>query len=134
MIKELIRPWKLFSFAVGMAWLIHCAVTYDFQDWDVGISVLMGTLTYIFAPWSVREIFISIRDRPKNWQLRIIVALGVAWVVVDGSYVIYNSLRHHAMLRYDNFLVSSSFYFLAGILWAYRGSLRDLARDLRVIR
>jgi len=44
--------------------------------------------------------------------------------------LLYNSLLHHAMLRYENFCASSALYFLAGMLWLYRGSLRELWAEL----
>jgi len=42
---EMARPWKLFSFIVGMAWLLYGALNYGIADWDVGISILMGGFT-----------------------------------------------------------------------------------------
>ena len=54
MLRELLRPWKLFTFAVGMAWLLYGATHYNIPDWDVGISVIMGLLTYITSPMAVR--------------------------------------------------------------------------------
>lgn len=53
--RELRRPWKLASLAIGMLWLMYGAVSYGISDWDVGISLIMGGLTYLCAPWSVRN-------------------------------------------------------------------------------
>lgn len=47
-LAELARSWKLSSFAIGMAWLLFGALTYGISDWDVGISLLMGGLTYLY--------------------------------------------------------------------------------------
>ena len=47
--RELARPWKALSFAIGMAWLLYGALTYGIADWDVGISIAMGGLTYLLA-------------------------------------------------------------------------------------
>lgn len=52
-LREYLRPWKLFSLALGLGWLIWGAFHYQFQDWDVGISLIMGGLAYGLAPWSV---------------------------------------------------------------------------------
>jgi hypothetical protein len=134
-LRELRRPWKLASFAVGMAWLFYGALEFGFSDWDVGVSVLMGGLTYLCAPWTVSVIAICVRDRPRYWPLWLVGALFVAWAVIDGSYVAYHTAMGHQMLRAENFRASSALYFLAGLLWFYRGSLKELARDLwRVLR
>jgi hypothetical protein len=43
-LAELVRPWKLLSFGVGMIWLLYGARNYGISDWDVGISLIMGGL------------------------------------------------------------------------------------------
>lgn len=126
--RELRRPWKLASFAAGMAWLLYGATHYGLGDWDVGISLLMGGLTYVLAPWSVLTLIAARRQHQPLWAA---AALLPAWVSVDGSYTLYNTLLHHPMLRLDNFIASSALYFLAGIGWMYRGSLRQLWGELR---
>jgi hypothetical protein len=131
--REFVRPWKLCTFGLGMAWLLYGAITYDFSDWDVGISVLMGGLTYLTAPWAVRTILVCLRERPRHWLLWVGAALIVAWAVVDGSYVAYHTAMHHSMLRAENFRASAAMYFLAGAVWLYRGSLRELVRKLRKV-
>lgn len=129
--RELIRPWKLVTFGVGMAWLIYGALNYGISDWNLGDSLIMGGLTYVTAPGCVRVILLSARDRPHYWPLRILLALAVAWAVVDGSYLLYNSLSHHEMYRLANFYASTPLYFLAGFLWLPRASLKELATQLR---
>ena len=114
-----------------MAWLIYGALNYGISDWNLGDSLIMGGLTYVCAPWSVRTIMLSARDRPSYWPLRITLALMVAWAVVDGSYLLYNSLTHHEMYRLANFYASTPLYFLAGFLWLPRASLKELAGQLR---
>lgn len=131
---ELKRPWKLGTFAIGMAWLFYGALSYGFGDWDVGISVLMGGLTYLCAPWTVWVLWACLRDHPRRWWLWLMAALVVAWAVIDGSYVAYNTLMRHPMLRAENFYTSTTLYFLAGIFWCYRGSLRQLVREIKSSR
>jgi len=53
-LQEFLRPWKLFSLAIGLAWLIYGALNYNISDWDVGISLIMALLSYITAPWACR--------------------------------------------------------------------------------
>ena len=132
-LAELGRPWKLLSLALGMAWLIFGALNYGIADWDVGISLLIGGLTYLCGPWSVRVILLSLRHRPRYWVLWIMAALVVALFVVDWVYVLYHTLVGNQMFRLENFYVSSAVYFLAGSVWLYRGSLREFVANLRAL-
>ena len=133
-VAELRRPWKLATLAIGMAWLLYGAVNYSISDWDIGISLLMGGLTYLCAPWSIRVILNSLRYRPKHWILWIGSALTVAWVVIDGVYYLYHTVVGNQMLRRENFYASSALYFLAGTIWMYQGSLRDFVADFRGLK
>ncbi len=126
---ELLRPWKLLSFGLGMSWLLYGALNYEIADWDVGISLIMGGLTYICAPWSVQVILNALRNRPNYWPLHIVTALVVAWFVVDGVYWMYHTMMNNTMYRPENFTASLALYFLAGTIWLYRGSLWELMRQ-----
>ncbi len=132
-LAELLRPWKLLSFGVGMAWLLYGARNYGISDWDVGISLIMGGLTYLCAPWSVRVTLHCLRYRPRFWGLWIAAALFVAWIVVDGVYVLYHTAMGNQMFRLENFYASSTLYFLAGAIWLYSGSLRDFLSNVRAL-
>jgi hypothetical protein len=133
-LTELKRPWKLVTFATGMAWLFFGAISYGISDWDICISLLMGGLTYLCAPWSVRVILVSLRFRQKYWPLWIGAAFVVALFVIDGIYYLYHTIAGNQMLRRENFYASSALYFLAGTIWLYRGSVRDLVTGLRALR
>jgi hypothetical protein len=114
--------------------LCYGALNFRFCDWDLGVSILMGGLTYLCAPWTVYVIAVCVRDRPRYWPLWLAGALIVAWAVIDGSYVAYHTAMGHQMLRAENFRASSALYFLAGMLWFYRGSLKELGRGLGRVR
>jgi len=131
---ELLRPWKLASFGAGMLWLLYGAVCYDICDWDVGISLIMGGLAYICAPWSVSTIYTSIRYRPHAWPLRAVAALVPAMFTVDWVYWLYHAALGNRMLRWENFKTSMALYFICGIIWCYRGSLKELLGEFRVTR
>src|SRR5512137_1352468 len=88
---ELRRPWKLATFVMGMLWLLYGAVCYGICDWDIGVSFIMGGLTYVFAPWSVITVYDSIRSRPRFWPLRLLAAFIPAMLAVDWSYWLYHS-------------------------------------------
>ncbi len=128
---ELRRPWKLATLAIGMGWLFYGAEAYGISDWDIGISLIMGGLTYVFAPWSLSIILNAARYRPHGWPLHVIAALLPAMFAVDWSYWLYHSAMGNRMLRWENFKVSSALYFICGSIWYYRGSLRDLVAAVR---
>jgi len=126
---ELFRPWKLLSFALGMAWLLYGATHYEIGDWDVGVSLIMGVLTYLFAPWTVFTIANAVRYRRPRWWLHVAGALTPALFTVDTAYVLYHTLAGNPIYREANFPASASLYFLCGALWWYRGGLKDPWRD-----
>ena len=124
--REYLRPWKLFSFAVGVALLIFGSFYYPTIDWDIPISLIMATLTYLSAPWALR-VFLN-----RQW-LYWPAALFATWFSVDGCYWIYWSLTNPEALvmRSANFGASLALYGICGALWLYRGSLRDFLAELR---
>lgn len=128
---ELRRPWKLVTFAIGMSWLLYGALAYNISDWDIGISLIMGGLTYVCAPWSLYIILNAIRYRPRGWQFHLIAAFLPAIFAVDWSYWLYHSAMGNTMIRWENFKVSSALYFICGSIWYYRGSLRDLVAEIK---
>jgi len=125
--REYLRPWKLFSLAVGVSLLIVGAFYYKAPDWDVPISLVMAALTYLTAPWSLRVLL------TRQWSLWP-VALFATWFSVDGCYWVYWSFQNPvalAQMRSANFPASLSLYLICGILWLYRGSLREFMVECR---
>lgn len=122
-IREYARPWKLCTLAAGLALLIAGSFYYQAPDWDIPISIMMASLTYLTAPWSLRVIL------ERRWR-QLPAAIFVTWFTVDGCYWIYWSFRNPAALeamRDANFPASLALYGLCGILWLFNGSLRELA-------
>lgn len=132
-VQEWRRPCKLATFGFAMAWLLYGAVAYGIADWDVGVTLLMGSLTYLCAPWSLRVLLAALRNRPPYWPLWIVAAVGVAWVVVDGVYVLYHTTVGNTMFRADNARASFPIYFMAGAVWLYRGTVREFLANLRAL-
>lgn len=122
--KELFRPWKLFTFAIGMSWLFWGALTLNIPDWNIGVSILMGVSTYLSAPWAVRVLLLK---RYLWWPL----AFYWYWFSVDGVYMAWHGLAGNETFRLANFIASTTLYWLCGFIWLYRGSLRELFRDIR---
>lgn len=127
MLTDYLRPWKLVSLAIGLALLIVGSYYYEAPDWDVPISVIMAAFAYLTAPWSLRVILES------KWRLWPAM-LFFTWFTVDGCYAIYWHFRDPNALeamRAANFPASLSLYGICGILWLFRGSLKELVLDCR---
>ena len=127
--KEYLRPWKLATFACGLGLVIAGAFYFPAPDWDVPISLIMGTLAYLTAPWSLRVLV------ERRWRA-LPGALAATWFTVDGCYWLYwrqvNPVALE-MIRGVNFFASLALYGICGILWLYRGSLRDMANEAREV-
>jgi hypothetical protein len=126
---ELLRPWKLFSLACGVGLLIAGSYVYSALDWDIPISLIMAILAYLTAPWSLRVVL------ERRWKL-LPLALLATWFTVDGCYWIYWHYRNPLALewmRAANFPASLSLYGACGLVWLYRGSLREMVRDARAL-
>jgi hypothetical protein len=130
-VREWRRPWKLALLAIGMAWLVYGATNYNFSDWDLGISFLMGPLAYLLAPWSIRTLYEALRAPRRARVGGVLLALFFGWFTVDGVYVAYHTLMGNEMVRWANFLASSMLFLLGGAVWAWRGSVADFIGHLR---
>ena len=125
--KEYLRPWKLAALAVGIALLILGAIYTPAPDWDVPISFIMAGLTYLTAPCSMRTLL------ERQWRL-FPLALFFTWLSVDGCYALYWHFKNPAALeamRSANAPASLSLYGICGVIWLYRGSLRDFFAEIR---
>ena len=127
MLTEYLRPWKLFSLAIGVTLLVLGSFYYQAPDWDIPISFIMALLAYATAPWSLRAIV------ERSWQ-RWPVMLFATWFTVDGCYAIYWHFRNPvalAQMRSANFPASLALYFTCGLLWYYQGSLAQMLVEVR---
>lgn len=131
---ELLRPWKLATFAIAMALLIYGALNFHIGDWDLGVTLLMGTLTYVFAAPGVRALAGALRQPRHLGLLDAALALAIAWFVIDGVYLAWHTLVGNPIYRADNFRASTPIYFMAGLFWLYRGSLGEMVANLRTLR
>ena len=124
-----LQPWKLTTFALGLALLIVGSSYYQSLDWDIPISIIMASLAYLTAPWSMR---VLVKRQWRWWPLM----LFATWFSVDGCYWLYWRLANPqaiAYMRDANFPASLSLYAMCGLLWFYNGSLQQLKVDLRLM-
>jgi hypothetical protein len=125
--SELLRPWKLATLAIGVALLIAGAFYYRAPDWDISISLIMAALAYLTAAWALRVLL------ERRWRLWPAMLLAT-WFTVDGCYWIYWHFKDPealAAMRTANFPASLALYGMCGVVWLYRGSLRELALEVR---
>ena len=89
----------------------------------------MALLAYLTAPWSLRVIV------ERRWR-QFPGMLFATWFTVDGCYWLYWRYQNPValeLMRDANFLASLVLYAMCGLVWYYRGSLRELASDARAM-
>jgi hypothetical protein len=87
----------------------------------------MAGFAYLFAGWSMHAL---VERRWRDWPLMIFLT----WWCVDGSYALYWSVVNPdalALMREANWPASLSLFWMCGLVWYWRGSLRELARRIR---
>jgi hypothetical protein len=129
--RELRRPWKLATFAGAEAVLLYGALTMGIGDWDVPVTLIMGTLTYVLAPWCVHLVHRAYRARPRHWPWHVGLSLALAVFVVDTVYLAYSRAVGNPTDSEGNFYASFPLFYLAGVLWSWRGSVRELWQAVR---
>lgn len=90
----------------------------------------MGTLAYLFAPWTIATSYRALKYKPKHYQWHLVTSLFCAWLTIDGSYYLWHTYAGNHMLRLSQAPASTFLYLLAGFLWWYRGSLNEFISDL----
>ncbi len=125
-LAEYTRPWKLVTLCLGIALLILGSFYYAAPHWDIPISLIMAILAYLAAPWSLRVI---VERRWRLWP----AMLFATWFSVDGSFWLYWHFKNPVVLelmREANIPVSLAAYGICGVIWLYRGSLRELSSEM----
>lgn len=124
--REFIRPWKLATLAIGIGLLLVGADYNQAPDWDYPVSFIMALATYFSAPYSTRVVL------ERTWKALPLAAL-FSWLSIDGFYWAYwSTVKPEALImREANAPASAALYFLCGVIWFYRGSLRDLLGNIK---
>lgn len=124
---EYLRPWKLASLSTGVTLLIAGSIYTPAPDWDIPISLIMATSTYLTAPCSLRILL------ERDWR-HAPLALVSTWFSVDGCYTLYWHFKDSVVLdsmRSANAPASLALYGICGVIWLYRGTLKELIDDIR---
>ena len=124
---ELMRPWKLAILVIGIGLLVIGAFYYEAPDWDIPISFIMALMAYLTASWSMH---VMVERRWRQWPLM----LFWTWFTVDGCYWLYWHFKNPValeLMREANAPASLSLYWMCGLVWYYRGTLRVMWIDLQ---
>ncbi|MGP1684838.1 MAG: hypothetical protein ACTS8S_21145 [Giesbergeria sp.] len=117
---EYFRSWKILSLTAGIALLVVGSIYMPAPDWDVPISLIMATCTYLTAPCSLRSLL------ERNWR-NFPFAIASTWFSADGCYALYWHFKDPVALDYmrsANAPASLALYGICGVIWLYRGTLR----------
>lgn len=131
--KELVRPWKLITLFLALAYYIWGAYHYQCPTWDIPVSIIMGLLTFIFAPWTVNSIYYLVKHKPTKWLIKLILCGMIIYACASGSYELYNwwNLGYHPPPTYwVNLYYSSLMFLAAGMVWRFEGTFKDLVTNL----
>ena len=123
---ELLRPWKLATLAIGIGLLVIGAFFYKAPDWDIPISFIMAIMAYLTASWSMH---VMVERRWRQWPVMTLWT----WSTVDGCYWLYWHFKNPValeLMREANAPASLSLYWMCGLVWYYRGTLRGMWADL----
>lgn len=125
-LTEYKRPWKLVTLAMGLALLIVGAFYYQAPDWDIPISFIMAFFAYLTASWSMHVLV------ERQWKY-IPLMLFFTWFTVDGCYAFYWSIKDPVALAYmrsANAPASLCLYLMCGLVWYFRGSLKEFVAEM----
>lgn len=125
--EELLRPWKLSTLIIGIGLLVIGSFYYQAPDWDIPISFIMAGLSYLSASWSMH---VMVERRWKQWPLMVLMT----WLTVDGCYWIYWSWKNPValeLMRSVNATASLALYWMCGLVWFYRGTLKEFFTDVK---
>ncbi len=128
-LAECRRPWKLITFAIGLGLLIAGSFVFTAPDWDIPISIIMATFTYLAAGWSMH---VMVERRWRDLPLM----LFLTWWCVDGCYALYWGLvdpQALAFMREANWPASLSLYWACGLVWFWNGSLKELLGTIKAV-
>lgn len=132
-IRELARPWKVFTLLLGMGYYIWGSMYYACPTWDVPISIIMSALAYLVSPWVVDSTYNLVVTRPGKWGWGLFRNLLVVYMCASGVYEIYNlwNLGYWPPPTYwVNLYYSSLMFFAAGMVWRFKGTARELISEL----
>ena len=133
-LNELARPWKLVTLTIAVGYYVWGAYYYRCPTWDVPVSLLMATLTYLFAPGTIKSALHLIQERPRHWIGGLFVCGLIIYFCASGSYELYNWWHlgiHPPPTYWVNLYYSTLMFIAAGLLWKFEGSFKEMFLAVR---
>jgi hypothetical protein len=115
--RFLLVPWKVGTFVAATSVFVVAAPLSGDPTWDTTNSILVGTLTFVTAPWSVATIFRAVRGKTR--MVHGLVAAVVSVAAACWSYDLHILLTrgHYPPGWLANLPLSLSLYLAAGMFW-----------------
>lgn len=126
-LSDYLTPWKVSTYLLGLLILILGSHFFIFDDWDIGVSIIMSILAYVFAPLSVKLIISAQNKTSLQKCYRYLLSLFLTWLVIDGSYWLYWSVvnKDSLYMRQYQWPLSLYLYAMCGLLWFVPGSFKN---------
>jgi len=119
------HPWNLVTLAIGVA-LLLLGAGYA-PDWDVPISLIMASFSYLTASWSMN---VMVRRQWRKFPLM----LFFTWWTVDGCYALYWYFVDPValeLMREVNWPASLALYWACGVVWSLDRWTPELAKQIK---
>lgn len=113
----LFRPWKITFFILAISGLSTLSFFANDPTWDVGVSLLMGTLTFIFSTYTIFGFYNFLQT--KKISIHFFNSIFFFFLSAGWSYDFYNYFKigHIPNSWSENLILSSFVYVLAGFFW-----------------
>ena len=117
---QLLKPWKVITFALSTSFLTYMGTIAGDPTWDVNVSLLMASSTFLtssFFTITFYHIYSNSENFPSTKE--IFLSLLVYYISVGAIYDFYNLIILGAWPEssFENFIASSMFYFASGLFW-----------------
>ena len=104
------NTWNLATLVIGIGLLIAGSFYYDAPDWDIPISLIMASFSYLTAAWSLNVLV------KREWRMFPLM-LFFTWWTVDGCYALYWYFKNPValdLMRDANWPASLALYWACG--------------------
>lgn len=113
----LFRPWKIITYFIATIGLALLSLFIDDPTWDISISIIMATLTYLLSSYSVGSVYRAYKY--KYHPIKYLFPIFSLLIASSWSYDLYNffSIGHLPISWAENLILSSIVFVVSGIFW-----------------
>lgn len=103
---------KIVTFSLGLLLLLVGALTQNIPDWDIGVSIVLATYTFLTAEWAVTALW---KKEYKKYPVAILSVLAPY-----ALYVFYWTVQgKESVMIPGNLYLVVSLYLICGTIWAF---------------